>query len=231
MLLRLFTKHPIPNHAEASCAFGLKVNSHTEVDNQFYTMGKEATNFNFRQMIMFFLLVNMPKVIKFLKWEMISEGPRNFFRNLVLDTMKDRELRHIIRPDMIHLLMEAKKGKLSHEDVKPNDTAAGFATVEESSVGQKELNRELLRRWPPAVAMDRVCNKDYNLGRPNDKADRDFIVSSRFALCELKVMTYQVLRQMVLSPSEKTCIPAELSTDSFNIRLQGGHWLRFRLRE
>ncbi|XP_026729529.1 uncharacterized protein LOC113495130 [Trichoplusia ni] len=348
------------NDVIASCAFGLKVNSHTEVDNQFYTMGKEATNFNFRQMIMFFLLVNMPKVIKFMKWEMISEVPRTFFRNLVLDTMKDRELRHIIRPDMIHLLMEAKKGKLSHEDVQPNDAAAGFATVEESSVGQKELNRvwhdddliaqavlffvagfesvsstmsfllyelavnpdvqerlaqevkehdiknggkfdftsiqnmtymdmvvsELLRRWPPAVAMDRVCNRDYNLGKPNDKAEKDFIlrkgtcvmmptfafhqdpeffpdpekfdperfseenkhriqplsympfglgprncIGSRFALCELKVMTYQVLRQMVLSPCERTCIPAELSTDSFNIRLQGGHWLRFKLRE
>lgn len=29
-----------------------------------------------------------------------------------MDTMKDRELKHVIRPDMIHLLMEAKKGNI-----------------------------------------------------------------------------------------------------------------------
>lgn len=32
-------------------------------------------------------------------------------------------------------------GKLTHEDIKTSDEAAGFATVEESSVGQKEINR------------------------------------------------------------------------------------------
>lgn len=32
-------------------------------------------------------------------------------------------------------------GKLSHEDVKSNDEAAGFATVIESSIGKKEIIR------------------------------------------------------------------------------------------
>lgn len=30
-----------------------------------------------------------------------------------MSTMKDREIKEIFRPDMIHLLMEAKKGILS----------------------------------------------------------------------------------------------------------------------
>lgn len=38
------------------------------------------------------------------------------------------------------------------------------------------LFTELLRLWPPGVAMDRICNKDYNLGKPNEKAEKDFIV-------------------------------------------------------
>lgn len=70
---------------------------------------------------------------------------------------------------MIHLLMEAKKGecnkiykqimgnehkcklninnkiiisgKLTHDDTKSNDVAAGFATVEESAVGKKTIDR------------------------------------------------------------------------------------------
>lgn len=45
-----------------------------------------------------------------LKVSLFPESAKQFFRNLVNFTMKDREDRNIIRPDMIHLLMEAKKG-------------------------------------------------------------------------------------------------------------------------
>uniref|UniRef100_A0A2A4JDS7 unspecific monooxygenase n=1 Tax=Heliothis virescens TaxID=7102 RepID=A0A2A4JDS7_HELVI len=348
------------NDVIASCAFGLKVDSHNDTDNEFYAMGKLSSTFNFRQMLMFFLLINAPKVAKFFKLDFLSEASKKFFRNLVLDTMKNREMNHIIRPDMIHLLMEAKKGKLTHEEIKSDDVTAGFATVEESAVGQKEITRvwseddliaqavlffiagfetvsagmsfllyelainpevqerlaqeikendaknggkfdfnsiqnmqymdmvvsELLRLWPPGIVLDRVCTKDYNLGKPNKNAEHDFIIrkgtgigipayafhrdpqffpnpdkfdperfseenkhniqsfaympfgigprnciGSRFALCEIKVMAYQILQHMELSPCERTCIPAKLDTETFNIRLKGGHWLRFRPRQ
>lgn len=48
---------------------------------------------------------------------MFSEETVNFFRTLVLDTMKTREEKNIERPDMIHLLMEAKKGMIVSFDV------------------------------------------------------------------------------------------------------------------
>nr|AFP20595.1 cytochrome CYP9A51 [Spodoptera littoralis] len=304
------------NDVIASCAFGLKVDSQTEQNNQFYEMGKTVTNFNSFQLIKFFLMMNIPKI--------------------------------------------AKNIKLSHDDVQSNDDATGFATVEESSVGLRKVNREwsdndlvaqaflffvagfetisssvcfllhelavnpdvqerlaqeiseydaknggkfdfnsiqsmkymdnvvseLLRRWPVAAVTDRICEKDYNMGKPNATAEKDFIVrkgagimvsaftfhhdpqyfpepekfdpdrfaeenkhkinpnaympfgvgprnciGSRFALCEIKVITYQILRHMELSPCEKTCIPAKLATDNMNLRLHGGHWLRFRLRK
>lgn len=35
---------------------------------------------------------------------------QDFYRKLVIETMHNRELQKIVRPDMIHLLMEAKKG-------------------------------------------------------------------------------------------------------------------------
>nr|QEL53083.1 cytochrome P450 CYP9A101 [Mythimna separata] len=348
------------NDVIASCAFGLKVDSHNDVDNEFYAMGKVSSTFTFRQMLMFFLIANAPKLAKALKLDVLSEAAKQFFRKLVLETMSDRETRNIVRPDMIHLLMESKKGKLTHEDIKSNDEAAGFATVEEYAVGKKKNTREwadkdlvaqaflfliagfetvsssmsfllyelavnpdvqerlvqeirehdakngglfdfnsiqnmtyldmvvseVLRLWPPAIASDRVCNRDYNLGKPNETAEKDFIlrkgaaimiptfaihrdpeffpepekfnpdrfseenkhkinvlaympfglgprncIGSRFALCELKVMVYQLLRHMEVSPCVKTCIPAKLATDNFNFRLQGGHWLRFRLRK
>ncbi|CAH1645264.1 unnamed protein product [Spodoptera littoralis] len=348
------------NDVIASCAYGLKVDSQADPNNEFYNMGKTLFDFKFVQMIMFFVLLNAPKVAKILNWDIVPASVRKFFTSLVLDTMKDRQQRNIIRPDMIHLLMEAKKGQLSHDE-KSNDTSTGFATVEESSIGLKKVvNREwsdidivsqaflffiagfetisttmsfmmyelavnpdvqerlaqeirehdaknggkfdfnsiqsmkymdmvvseVLRRWPTAVAGDRECIKDYNMGKPNKNSKEDYIIrkgtsvmiptiaihrdpqyfpqpekfdperfseenrhninmnayipfgmgprnclGSRFALCELKVMAYQLLRHMEVSPCEKTCIPAKLAVDNLNIRLHGGHWLRIRPRK
>nr|ULR85588.1 cytochrome P450 [Spodoptera frugiperda] len=350
------------NDVIATCAFGLKVDSHNDENNEFYKMGEILSAFNISRMLLFMLMSTVPYLNQVLEFEIIPKSAQRFIKNLVLDTMKDRELRKIIRPDMIHLLMMAKKGQLTHDDSKSSDEAAGFAAVEESSIGRKALNNravwsdddlvaqaflffiagfesvsssmsfllhelalnpdvqerlvqeikehdeknggkvdftsiqsmkymdmvvsEVLRLWPPFVMFDRECTRDYNLGKPNDSASREFVVrkgvelwiptyaihrdpqyfpdpdkfdperfsdenkhkikpftytpfgtgprnciGSRFALCELKVMAYQLLRHVELSPCEKTCIPAKLSTDTFNLKLEGGHWLRFRLRK
>ncbi|KAM3966423.1 cytochrome P450 9e2-like [Aphomia sociella] len=347
------------NDVIASCAFGLKVDSHMTENNEFYVKGKEATTFSFFQILKLFGFVSFPKIMTRLNFRIFSEDTSGFFRDLVLSTMRNREERNIIRPDMIHLLMEAKKGKLTYDEKTAQDADAGFATVEESSVGKKTINRdwsdndliaqavlffiagfetvssvmtfllhemavnpevqeklaqeikeneiknngkfdyksiqemtymdmvisEILRMWPPAMALDRVCIKDYNLGKPNNKATKDYIIrkgeslsipvwafhrdpnffpnptkfdperfseenkhkiqpftympfgmgprnciGSRFALCEVKVMLYQLLQHMEVTPNEKTRIPAELSTDSFNIRIKGGHWIRLKPR-
>ncbi|KAM3966418.1 cytochrome P450 9e2-like [Aphomia sociella] len=347
------------NDVIASCAFGLKVNSHQEKNNEFYERGKDAANFKFIQLIKFIGFNSFPKIMSLLKITFFSKKTINFFKNLVHNAMVYREKYNIFRPDMIQLLMEAKKGKLLYEDNVAQDADAGFATVEESSVGKKSVDRfwtendiiaqaaiffvagfegvsaimsfalhelainpniqeklvqeirdnnamngdkfdynsiqnmkyldmfvsELLRLWTPAVGLDRVCVKDYNLGKPNDKAKDDYIirkgeglmipvwafhrdpklfpnplkfdperfsdenkhkianftyfpfglgprncVASRFALCELKVMLYQMLQHIEVSPCEKTCIPVKLSTDTFNIRMKGGHWVRLKVR-
>ncbi|KAG6461830.1 hypothetical protein O3G_MSEX012870 [Manduca sexta] len=238
------------NDVVASCAFGLKVDSMTHEKNDFYAMGKRASTFNFRQMLKFFAFASFPKIMKVLKVSLFTDDIKYFFRNLVKTTMDDREANNIIRPDMINILMEVKKGKLSHEEKSTKDVDAGFATVEESVVGKKEVNREwadddlvaqavlffiagfetvssamsfllheiavnpdvqerlyqeimdneaknggkfdynsiqqmvyldmvvseLLRLWSPGIALDRICIKDYNIGKPNDKAEKDFIV-------------------------------------------------------
>ncbi|XP_052740407.1 uncharacterized protein LOC112053802 [Bicyclus anynana] len=354
------------NDVIASCAFGLKVDSHTDQNNKFFEMGKNASTFKLKQMMLFFAVSICPAIANKLKLTLFSNETKDFFIDLVSSTMKDREVRNIIRPDMIHLLMEAKKGKLSHEEdknISDNNNSgrdAGFATVEESTVGKKNIDRvwsdidlyaqatlffiagfetistgmsfalhelalhpdiqdklykeikendikyggklnysaiqnmtyldmvvsEVLRIWPPGLALDRVCVKDYNLGKPNDKATKDYIIrkgealsipawcfhhdpeyfpdperfdpdrfsdenkhlinplaympfgvgprnciGSRFALCELKVLLYQILLHIEVSPSPKTQLPSKLSAESFNLRLQGGHWLTFKSRD
>ncbi|CAH2105992.1 unnamed protein product [Euphydryas editha] len=349
------------NDVIASCAFGLKVNSHSDENNKFYEMGKTAATFKFRQILLFFIISTFPALVNIFKLKLFSESTKNFFIDLVMGTMKDREARQIIRPDMIHLLMEAKKGRLSHDDKNGKNTQqdTGFSTVEESSVGMKTVERvwsdndliaqavlffiagfetvstmmsfalyelavnpevqeklsqeikehnaknggklnfnsiqnmtymdmvtsEALRLWPPVVALDRVCVKDYNIGKANPEAPKDYIVKkgdllsipvwcfhrdpkifpnpekfdperfseenkqnintiaympfgvgprncigSRFALCEIKMLLYQILLHIKVSPSEKTQIPPKLSADSINPRLEGGHWLKFQMR-
>ncbi|CAH2269487.1 jg27298 [Pararge aegeria aegeria] len=243
------------NDVIASCAFGLKVDSHTDENNQFFEMGKTAATFKFKQMLMLFAMSACPSLVKRLKLQLFTNETKEFFIDLVMNTMKDREARKIIRPDMIHLLMEAKKGQLSHDDKLTTENGhgerdAGFATVEESTVGKKNTDRvwsdtdliaqavlffiagfdtistamafalhelavnpdiqdrlfeeikeynekhngklsftaiqnmtymdmvvsEVLRLWPPAMALDRICVKDYNMGKPNSKATKDYII-------------------------------------------------------
>lgn len=60
----------------------------------------------------------------------------NYFRSLVQDAIKYREAHDIIRPDMIQLLMQAKKGTLKLTvDENTENGSAGFATVEEHHAG------------------------------------------------------------------------------------------------
>lgn len=52
------------NDVIASCAFGLKVDSHTNEDNEFYAMGKSAATLNTRQFLMIFFSNYFPKLAK-----------------------------------------------------------------------------------------------------------------------------------------------------------------------
>lgn len=46
----------------ASCAFGLKVDSYKDENNQFYAMGNSASSFNFHQILVFLLSTSFPTV-------------------------------------------------------------------------------------------------------------------------------------------------------------------------
>ena len=59
----------------------------------------------------------------------------------MIETMEYREKNGIIRHDMIHLLIEAKKGTLVYEEDTKDSSEAGFATVQESVIGQKQIKR------------------------------------------------------------------------------------------
>ncbi|CAB3252947.1 unnamed protein product [Arctia plantaginis] len=347
------------NDVIVSCALGLKVDSYKDPENPIYARGRESATFGFREVFMYFLISNLPSLAKIFEWDILSQSCKEFFRNIVLDVIKDRELKQTVRPDMIHLLMEAKKGKLSENTVKSDEANTESAKFEQSAIATrrteyvltdddiiaqilllylegfgtvsilmnfllyelaansdiqdrlaKEIKEhhalnvgkldydslksmpyldmvisEVIRLWHPSIILDRECNRDYDLGKPNKDADNDFIIKKgtkiiipihaihrdpqyfpnpekfdperfssenkdkmhssayipfgigprnciglRLGLCEMKAITYQILLNMEILPTETTCIPAKLCPSSLSLKLEGGHTLRLRLR-
>ncbi|KAJ8928362.1 hypothetical protein NQ314_019093 [Rhamnusium bicolor] len=111
------------NDIIANCAFGIKCDSLKDETNQFFTMGSSLSAPRGLNVLRGILAALFPKVFK--------------------DTMLLREKENIVRPDMIHLLMEAKKGRLRHDNEKTTENETGFATVEESSLGKTVRKMEL----------------------------------------------------------------------------------------
>ncbi|XP_037954921.1 cytochrome P450 9c1-like [Teleopsis dalmanni] len=102
-----FTK--FTNDIIASTAFGIKVDSFEDPDNEFYKICKSCTKLRGVLIIKALFISVLPKLSRFLRMELLSSKISNYFKNLVFGAMKYRAENNIIRPDMIHLLTEAKK--------------------------------------------------------------------------------------------------------------------------
>lgn len=201
------------NDTIATCAFGVAVDSMKNPTNDFYVLGRKATNFEGIQMLKFVITMSSPKLAKFLRLKLFDKEADSFFLNLVRETITTRDEKNIYRPDMIQLMMEtrnqqpgSKKPELSIEKMTSQAFIfffAGFDTtstlmsfaVHEIAVNtevQKTLQEEIdevlkksdgdpsyetisgmqyleavtyeaLRLYPAAVAVDRVCTKDFEL--------------------------------------------------------------------
>ncbi|KAL0841594.1 hypothetical protein ABMA28_015253 [Loxostege sticticalis] len=129
------------NDVIASAAFGLKVNSLKDRDNEFFRMGQSLFKFNWWQRFYFFFAEQFPGVAKKMKVQIFPEGTTRFFKDIVSNTMEYREKNKVVRPDMIQLLMEAVKGTLNAGNAPEKDDT-GFAT------GQEEIKHNTVsREW------------------------------------------------------------------------------------
>ncbi|KAL1509591.1 hypothetical protein ABEB36_004302 [Hypothenemus hampei] len=121
-----FTRYS--NDVIASSAFGITVNSLQNPENYFYLTGKNLLKINAFRMICFAVL---PAVGKLLRLTFISKVAGEYFKSVIHETIKTREEKGIVRNDMINLLLENKKGKVSNEAEPTKDT--GYSTVKEYS--------------------------------------------------------------------------------------------------
>ncbi|CAG9827799.1 unnamed protein product [Diabrotica balteata] len=114
----------------ASTAFGLEVDSLENPNNEFFLKGKEFLDLrSIKVMARFVIVMFFPIIAKLFNIKFLSVPITNFFTKIIQDTIKLREEKGLVRPDMIHLLLEAKKGNIHSED--HNIVDAGYATVEE----------------------------------------------------------------------------------------------------
>lgn len=127
------------NDSIATSAFGVQLNSMVDKNNEFFKACTEIADFNLVKGLTMFGYHSFPRLMGWLKIGFFSQKQSDYFRELVHGNMKYREDNKIIRHDMINLLMEARKGNLSHSTNAPHskkEIEIGFATVDESDVGR-----------------------------------------------------------------------------------------------
>uniref|UniRef100_A0A8D8JY63 Probable cytochrome P450 9f2 n=3 Tax=Culex pipiens TaxID=7175 RepID=A0A8D8JY63_CULPI len=126
----------------ATVAFGLKVDSMREQDNEFFTKGKKMLDVKSPKVLIKFLtVVAFPWLARKLDIDLVDGKLATYFRGVLTGHMKQREAHGIVRNDMINILMEVQKGALRHNAEEHETKDAGFATVEESSVGKSTHSR------------------------------------------------------------------------------------------
>ncbi|XP_017776422.1 PREDICTED: cytochrome P450 9e2-like [Nicrophorus vespilloides] len=130
----IFTR--FANDIIGTCAFGFQCNSMKDRENEFYMMGDELTDFKgLWKSFKFILSIASPKMSELLRFSIFNKNTIGFFEKAISQSVQMRKEKNIVRPDMIHLLMEAGEGRLKHEE-SLTEKETGFATVEESEVGK-----------------------------------------------------------------------------------------------
>lgn len=96
------------NDIIASVAFGIKVNSLKNENDEFFECGKKIMKFNGWQIMKFFIYLNFKFVNKIVDLDIWKRDVMAYFNRLVLDAMSYRMEHKILRHDMINMLMEAR---------------------------------------------------------------------------------------------------------------------------
>ncbi|XP_068081151.1 cytochrome P450 9e2 [Anabrus simplex] len=138
----LFTR--FTNDVIATSAFGVQVDSLTEKNNHFYTMGKAVTNFAGIKHLKFLGFMLFPKVMEFFGIGFLGKNEKQFFSDLVHQTISTREREGIVRPDMIHLLMQARKGELKGDHEKNGDMVNGSLKTKNIDLTDEDIEAQAM---------------------------------------------------------------------------------------
>ncbi|XP_037049482.1 probable cytochrome P450 9f2 [Bradysia coprophila] len=97
------------NDVIASTAFGLNVNSIKDRKNEFYKVAKSISEFGFVEMLKLFLY-SVESLSRRVSVRLIKRYDEKYLKDIILNTMEFREKNHIVRHDMLNILMDLKRG-------------------------------------------------------------------------------------------------------------------------
>jgi len=146
----------------ATTAFGISVNSMRDQNNEFYMRGVEASKVLFSRGLLaiakLICLRSFPLLAKSIGLTFFSPATFKFFKKVVVETIRAREEQNIVRPDMIHLLIQARDKedasvqKLTLDDIVSQAFSFFFAGFDTSStlmcfvVHELAVNRDIQDR-------------------------------------------------------------------------------------
>jgi cytochrome P450 family 9 len=120
----------------STTVMGFEADCVTNEDSYIYGRVKSLTNdfLGGAASLKFVLATMFPKLYKLTGLQLIGPENREFFRKAVIDTMDERDRNNTSRPDVIQLLLQAKKGQLQNNakenDVNEKELANFSANVE-----------------------------------------------------------------------------------------------------
>ncbi|KAF5303278.1 hypothetical protein FQA39_LY10017 [Lamprigera yunnana] len=139
----IFTR--VTNDIIATTAFGINCDSMRNPNNEFYTMGKSLTTF--RGLIInlkFALMFVLPILAKKFNVKLFPQKFATYFLKIVKENIESRKKNNIVRPDMIHLLLEARsREELSDEDITAQALIFFFAGFDSVSTLMCFMTHEL----------------------------------------------------------------------------------------
>lgn len=118
----------LTNDMIGSTAFGLKMNTIADKENEFY---KAGTRLAYALLsLKTFVVLSLPTLSRLLGLNILNAKDSQFFRDIIHETVEARKKSKVVRNDMLQLLLLAQEGKLENDkDDAPQD--AGFASITE----------------------------------------------------------------------------------------------------
>uniref|UniRef100_A0A182P2T5 Uncharacterized protein n=1 Tax=Anopheles epiroticus TaxID=199890 RepID=A0A182P2T5_9DIPT len=130
------------NDVMTSISFGVEVDSLTDRDNEFFLKGKRLAKIDGLPGLKFLMASIIPKVFYFFRLSIMYKDVNEFYLEAISRNIRQRETNRIVRPDFIHLLLQARKNTLGSE--KQDDETlqdAGFSTAQTHAIEQKVEGR------------------------------------------------------------------------------------------
>lgn len=158
------------NDIIATTAFGLKVNSLKEQKNVFYEMGNRLTQFRGISITLRFVAHMLsPKLAKYFGVPFLDRKASNYFYKVIDETIKAREEQNVVRPDMINLLLEARK-----ETKSPHNGLGDVAKTRTVKISNGEITSQAMIFFFAGfdTISTAMCFGSYELAINKDVQDR-----------------------------------------------------------